>query len=133
MHNSKESVKVNDNDNNKNNEDHPDLYEEKVMFLATKLCKSKIDFWSKKLQDINNKLQSYVSYQNTYTKSSRAAWYDILNTKANYFPSTDDYYKMTQPLKYVYKGIRNPFNDEWEREEFEKRNKDRIFDFESRG
>jgi hypothetical protein len=37
---------------------------------------------------------------------------------------------MSQPLKYVYKGIRNPFNDEWEREEFEKRNKDKIFDFE---
>jgi hypothetical protein len=37
---------------------------------------------------------------------------------------------MSHPLKYVHKCIRNPFNDEWEREEFEKRNKDRIFDFE---
>jgi hypothetical protein len=116
---------------NNYNDDHSDLsYEEKIMFLAIKLCKSKMDFWSKKLQDINNRLRSYISYQNRYTKSSRAAWYDILNTKANYFPSTDDSYKMSQPLKYVYKGIRNPFNYEWEREEFEKRNKDRIFDFE---
>jgi uncharacterized protein YacL (UPF0231 family) len=130
MYNGKELVKVNENDSNNNDEDHSDLsYEEKVMFLASKLCKSKMDFWSRKLQDTNNKLRSYISYQSTYTKSSRAAWYNILNTKANYFPSTNDPYKMNQPLKYVYKGIRNSFNDEWEREEFEKRNKDRIFEF----
>jgi hypothetical protein len=123
MYNGKKPVKVNENDSDNNDDDHSDLsYEEKVMLIASKLCKSKMDFWSKKLQDLNNKLRSYITYQNRYTKSSRASCYDILNTKANYFPSTDDYYKMSQPLKYVYKNIRNPFNDEWEREKFEKRN-----------
>jgi hypothetical protein len=41
-----------------------------------------------------------------------------------------DHYKMSKPSIFVYKGIRNPLNDDWKREEFEKRNKDRIFDFE---
>jgi hypothetical protein len=43
-------------------------YEEKVMFLASNLCKSKMDFWSQKLQDINNKLRIYITYQNMYIK-----------------------------------------------------------------
>jgi hypothetical protein len=50
MYNGKEQVKMNDNDNNNNDEDYLDLsYEEKVMFLASKLCKGKMDFWSQKL------------------------------------------------------------------------------------
>jgi hypothetical protein len=54
----------------------------------------------------------------------------MLNKKTDYFPDTYNPHKMSQPLKYVYNGIRNPLNDDWEGEEFEKRNKDRIFDFE---
>jgi hypothetical protein len=36
---------------------------------------------------------------------------------------------MSQPLKYVYKGLRYLVNDDLEREEFKKRKRGRIFDF----
>jgi hypothetical protein len=78
MHNGKEPVKVNDNDNNNNDEDYLDLsYEEKVMFLASKLCKTKMKFWPRKYHDINNKLRSYISFENI--KSTNKPWNNILN------------------------------------------------------
>jgi hypothetical protein len=82
MYNGKEPVKVDDNCDDNNDEYYSNLYyEEKVVFLASKLYKSKMYFWSQKFQDINNKPKSYITYQNMYTKSTRASWYNILNKK----------------------------------------------------
>jgi hypothetical protein len=64
-----------------------------------------------------------MSYEDTVSTTSKL-WYNIWKDK-EYNTDPEEFSK---PLKFVYRDIRNQFNDSLDRSEFEKRKKDRILD-----
>jgi hypothetical protein len=132
------------------------LYEMKIIFLVSKLYKLKTQFWSQKYQDINNKLRDYMNWESTpvnlkagYIKADPKH-----NPERNLHPQVSKAEERREkkkiwkqkrreileskmpklfehPVKYIYKDIRNQYNDNIDRKQFEKRKKTMFLDLKS--
>jgi hypothetical protein len=120
----------------------------KIMFLASKLWKLKTQFCSQKYHDINNKLRDYMNLESIPTENLKTRYIQAdlnHNPEQNLHPQVSgqeqrrqirmderyvnrrnnvesDMRKLFKKLPmFIYKDIRNQYNDSFEREQFEKK------------
>jgi hypothetical protein len=119
-------------------------YEMKVMFLASKVCQLKAKYWSVKYHDINNRLRNWMYSEGIWSENPTAEIKPdpkvIAEQKLDYELQgregrrvmrlkerqenrkkllENDMQKLFNKPTILYKNIRNPLNEKFEREQFE--------------
>jgi hypothetical protein len=120
-------------------------YEMKIMFLASKVSQLKAQYWSAKYYDINNRLRNWMYSETIWSENLTAEITPdpkvIAEKKLNYQLQgregrrvmrmkerqenrkkllENDTQKLFNKPTILYKNIRNPLNEKFEREQFEK-------------
>jgi hypothetical protein len=121
------------------------IYEMKIMFLASKVCQLKAQYWSAKYHNINNRLRDWMYSENIWLQDPDAKFTPdpqvVAEKKISYDNQgregrrltrlkergenrekmlENDMQKLFNKPTILYKNIRNPLNEKFEREQFEK-------------